>query len=252
MTRLSLRRDPVRLLISRAPWAAAWYLFGYLFVAWALFAAAVLIVVGAGTLIGIPVVLAVGPVLVRGCANVERARLRVVGAEPVAGAYRRASGGSAVARLRARWADSALWRDMAYLFGLIVVLWPLDLGVLAIWLTFLAGITVPLWYGRVTAACMGYCPPGGAHGIAFGSFPHGPAGPGAAGLYVHTLPGALLLAGICLVAFAVFSYVLVATARLHAAVARSLLRAPGDPLREAKEVLRRPGPLTPFSPNERW
>jgi hypothetical protein len=33
----------------------------------------------------------------------------------------------------------------------------------------------------------------------------------------------------------------------HAAVARALLHAPEDPLREAKEALFRPGRLTPFS-----
>jgi hypothetical protein len=27
---LSLRRDPIRLVLSRGPWAAAWYLLGYL------------------------------------------------------------------------------------------------------------------------------------------------------------------------------------------------------------------------------
>ena len=38
MSKLSLRRDPVRLVLSRGPWAAAWYLLGYLVVGWALFA----------------------------------------------------------------------------------------------------------------------------------------------------------------------------------------------------------------------
>jgi hypothetical protein len=38
--KLSLRRDPIRLLLSRGPWAAAWYLLGYLVVGWALFAIA--------------------------------------------------------------------------------------------------------------------------------------------------------------------------------------------------------------------
>ena len=55
---------------------------------------------------------------------------------------------------------------------------------------------------------------------------------------------------ICLVLFLAFNYVLVATARLHATVARALLHAPEDPLREAKEVLSRPGPLNEFSPGE--
>jgi hypothetical protein len=39
----------------------------------------------------------------------------------------------------------------------------------------------------------------------------------------------------------------VATARAHAAVARGLLGPAEDPLREAREVLNRPGPLAPNS-----
>jgi hypothetical protein len=59
------------------------------------------------------------------------------------------------------------------------------------------------------------------------------------------LPSALVLAAICLAAFPLFSYVVVAMAKLHAVIARALLRLPQDPLEEAREVLRRPGPLTP-------
>ena len=44
--------------------------------------------------------------------------------------------------------------------------------------------------------------------------------------------------------FLIFNYVLVATARAHAAVARGLLGPAEDPLRQAKEVLGRPGPLS--------
>ena len=49
-----------------------------------------------------------------------------------------------------------------------------------------------------------------------------------------------------LVLFLIFNYVLVITARAHAAVARSVLRAPTDPLAEAKNVLAGPGPLGPL------
>jgi hypothetical protein len=45
------------------------------------------------------------------------------------------------------------------------------------------------------------------------------------------------------VLFLIFNYAVVATARAHAAVARGLLGPAEDPLREAKEVLNRPGPL---------
>jgi hypothetical protein len=83
-----------------------------------------------------------------------------------------------------------------------------------------------------------------------GYFPHGPNGPGGTGLYVDSLPKALLAAACFLVLFLIFNYVLVLTARAHAAVARSLLRAPADPLAEAKEVLAGPGPLGPLQLNK--
>ena len=62
MSALSLRRNPVRLALSRSPWAAAWYLFGYLFVGTVLFAIALTAAItGAAlsiTLAGIPVLVA--------------------------------------------------------------------------------------------------------------------------------------------------------------------------------------------------
>ncbi len=57
---------------------------------------------------------------------------------------------------------------------------------------------------------------------------------------------ALLAAAGFLVLFLIFNYVLVITARAHAAVARCMLRAPTDPLAKAKEVLSGPGPLGPL------
>ena len=75
---------------------------------------------------------------------------------------------------------------------------------------------------------------------------HGPHGPRGVGLYIDTLPKALLAAAGFLIAFLLFNYVVVAAARAHARVARLLLRAPADPLAEAKEVLSQPGPLGPL------
>jgi hypothetical protein len=66
-------------------------------------------------------------------------------------------------------------------------------------------------------------------------------------VYVDTLPRALLAAVVCLVLFLLFNYVLVLTGRAHVRIARSLLRAPADPLADAKEVLARPGPLGPLT-----
>jgi hypothetical protein len=57
------------------------------------------------------------------------------------------------------------------------------------------------------------------------------------------MPKALLAAAAALLAFLLFSYVVVITARMHARVARGLLRPPSDPLAGAREILSRPGPL---------
>ena len=125
--------------------------------------------------------------------------------EPLNG-YREISGPGLIARARARWRDPATWRDAAYLIGLWVPLFILDTTVLAVWLTFLAGVT---------------------------------------------LPKALLAAACFLVLFLIFNYVVVPTARAHTAVARSVLRAPADPLAPAKEVLAGPGPLGPLQHSSR-
>jgi hypothetical protein len=244
----SLRRDPVSLLFSGTLWSGAGYLFAYLAIAWVLFGVALTIAVGGGllslTLIGLPVLIAAAAVI-KWCANFERARLGGMGIQVRAG-YREFTGSGLVARLRHEWSDPALWRDIAYLFGLMAPLWALNFAVTVVWLVLLAGITLPAWYSypRQTFTIGSSGTGGGtAHGVQLGYFPHGPHGPGGWGLYVDTLPKAFAAAGVCLVLFLLFNYVLVATARLHASIARSLLRAPDDPLREAKEVLGRPGPL---------
>jgi Putative sensor len=248
MNARSLRRNPVGLLFSGTLWASAWYLLAYLVIAWALFAIALTILVGGGllsvTLAGLPVLIAAAAVI-RWCANFERARLRGMGIR-VRGGYREFTGSGLLARLRSHWSDPALWRDIAYLFGLMAPLLALDFAVTVIWLVFIAGITLPAWYRfprQTFTIGVNGGGNGSAHGVQLGYFPHGPHGPGAWGLYVDTLPKALITAAVCLVLFLLFNYVVVTTARLHAAIARALLRAPEDPLREAREVLGRPGPL---------
>jgi hypothetical protein len=152
-----------------------------------------------------------------------------------------------MAQARTRWRDPATWRDVAYLIGLWLPLFILDTVVFSVWLTFLAGVTLPAWYWAPRGnAGFGYTSDTSIHGVTFGYFPHGPNGPGGVGLYVDTLPKALLAAAGFLVLFLIFNYVLVITARAHATVARSLLRAPADPLAEAKDVLAGPGPLGPL------
>jgi Putative sensor len=240
---LNLRRDPVRLVLSKAPWASAGYLLGYLFTGAALCAVA-LTVAAAGaalsvTLAGLPVLVAAAAAI-RWCANAERNRLRLVDREPVTSCYRAPASGGLLANLRTRWTDRATWRDIAYLIGMFIPLAALDTIASTIWLVFLAGITLPVWYWAPWQSVHGVR----YHGYQLGYFPNGPHGHPGYGLYVDSLPRALLAAAVCLAAFLLFNYVLVATARAHAFVARSLLSEPADPLKEAKEILRSPGPLS--------
>jgi hypothetical protein len=245
-TRLCLYRNPLRLLVSAGLWRAVWYLAGYVFVVgWVLFSAgftsAVTAAVFSITLVGVPLLIAAAQVL-RFCADVERIRLGQVLAAPVSGGYRSVAGTALIAGAKGRWRDPATWRDAAYLIGLWAPLCTLDTAVLTVWLTFLAGITLPVWYWAPWQTIHGVR----YHGYQLGNFPHGPNGPGGVGLYVDTLPKALLAAAVFAILFLLFNYVVVLTARAHAAVARSLLRAPTDPLAEAKEVLAGPGPLGPL------
>jgi hypothetical protein len=243
VSKLSLRRDPIRLLLSRGLWRSVWYLLGYLAVGWALFAIALgTAAAGAGlsiTLAGLPVLVAAAAAI-RWCADVERARLRPMADGPVAGSYRQVTGSGVMAQLRTRWRDIATWRDIAYLVGMFVPLLVLATIALAVWWGSLAAITLPIWYWAPWQSIHGVR----YHGTQLGYFPNGPHGPGSWGLYVDTLPKALAVAGVCLILFLIFNYVVVLTARAHAAVARGLLGAAEDPLRQAKEVLGRPGPLS--------
>jgi hypothetical protein len=187
------------------------------------------------TLAGMPLLVAAAGVI-RACANAERRRLGALLGEPVAGLYRQGAGTGVMAQARQCWTDPATWRDIAYVIGMFVPLAALGAIVLAIWLSLAAGVTVPLWYW---APFQRYPHGVTVHGVQLGYFPHGPAGPGAAGFYVDTLPKALLTAAACLILFALFSYVLVLTARMHASVAWALLRPAQDPAARAKDVLSR-------------
>jgi hypothetical protein len=246
--RLSARRNPLSLLISGSLWRSAWFLMVYVFASgWLLFAASLTAVTTAAvlsvTIAGIPLLAAAAGAL-RGCANAERFRLRQAFTQPVRGRYRPVTGKGIFAQARTRWQDKATWRDLAYLLGLWVPLFALDTVVVAVWLVFLAGISTPIWYRYIGDTFNGHV----VHGIQLGYFPNGPDAAGSWGVYVDTLPKALLTAAACLVLFLIFNYALVATARVHALVARAVLRAPGDPLAAAKDVLAQPGPLHSLTP----
>jgi Putative sensor len=248
---LRLYPNPLRQALSGSTWRAAGFLAAYVFVAgWLLFAVAFTATVTAAvfliTLAGIPLLVGAAGVL-HGCAAAERARLRPVLAGPVRGGYRPVAGKGILAQVRARWRDPATWREAAYLIGMWPLLFALDTVVLSLWLTLLAGVTLPAWYwaprGNVGLSFTDGAP---VHGVTLGYFPHGPNGPGSWGLYVDTLPRAFLAAAGFLVAFLLVNYVLVVTARAHARIAGALLRAPADPLAPVKEVLTHPGPLGPL------
>jgi hypothetical protein len=251
-SRLPLHRNPIRLVLSASPWRAAGYLLSYLLISGVLFAIAVTATV---TTVALAITLALAPLLigsaaaVRGCASVERSMLRQVFRQPVGGNYPPPTAPGLWRRARAAW-SGATWRDLAYLIGLWPFLYALDAAVFAVWAYLLAGITLPLWYRHVVNVCFGTCPGYRVPGLLFGSFPAGPHGPGASGLWIYPSVGAaLLVAAGCLIAFVLFSYVLVLTARLHGQVARAVLRGPSDPLGPAKRVLAEPGPLGPLQPS---
>jgi hypothetical protein len=216
---------------------AVWYLLAYQLIGWVLFGLVVTAAVGAAgltiTIAGIPLLVAAASVI-RGCANVERARLRPFLGERVAGRYRTAAEPGLLARARASWTDPAIWRDLAYLGGLFLPLGVLGLAVLTLWLFCLAGVTVPLWYWAV---------PNGLQMLGTGT--------DTVSWTIRTLQQALLAAGGCAVGFLVCSWLVVITARLHATVARALLRPPQDPLALAKNLLQRPGPLPALLISER-
>jgi hypothetical protein len=242
--RLWPRRGPLRLLLSADPWAGAAYLTSYLVVGTALFTVALVAVVTAAALsilaIGLPLLVAAA-VVVRGCAQVERWRLGLVTRDRPAGRYREVTDRGVLGQLRTRWRDPATRRDLAYLVALFAPLLVLDVVVVGPWLSFLAGITLPLWYWSVPQPLDNGQT---AHGVALGWFPDGPGGPGSWGFWIDDLGSALAAAAAFLVLLLLCNYLVVLAARVHARVARSLLGPSTDPLAAAKAVLAAPGPLS--------
>jgi hypothetical protein len=229
---------------------AAGYLLSYLLVSGVLFAVVMtamsLTAVLAVTVALVPLLIATAAVI-RGCAQVERVMLRQVFRQPVRGTYQAPAGPGLWRRARRAWTGGATWRDIAYLAGLWVPLYALATVVVAVWAAALAGITLPLWYRHAADVCIGDCGTEHVRGVMIGHFPNGPHGAHASGLWIYNSIGpALLVAAGCLVAFLLFNYVLVATARLHAHAARAVLRGTSDPLETAKTVLSQPGPLGPL------
>jgi hypothetical protein len=246
--RMPIKGNPLRLAFSASPWRAAWFLIGYLVVGSALAIVALGVVTTAAaamvTLLGLPLLLAAARVL-RGCADVERRRLRPMFAEPVRGEYPKPAPSGLLERVLAPWRQRVTWRDLAYLVGLWLPLFLLDTIVLTLWGWFIGMITLPVWYWAPWMQYQGHR----LHGYQLGFyFPHGPAGPGTVGFFIDSLPKALLAAAVGLAGFLLLNYAVVATARVQALAARAILRPPADPLAPAKAVLASPGPLGPLNP----
>jgi hypothetical protein len=244
--RLPFYLNPLRLAFSGSLWRAVGFLFGYIALSGVLFSVAVTVVTTVTalsfTLLGLPLAIAAAAV-VHWCASMERVRLRPVFAQPVRAGYAELPERGLVARVVACWRNRATWRELAYLVGLFGPFLALDTVVIAIWAWFISWITLPLWYWAPWLDYHGHR----IHGYQLGFyFPHGPDGPGTIGFFIDSLPEALIAAAAGIAGFIIFNYMVVATARLHARVARALLRQPADPLADVKTVIGAPGPLGPL------
>ncbi|MFC0432519.1 sensor domain-containing protein [Kutzneria buriramensis] len=237
---MSRAASAVRLPLTRAPWAATAYLGSYLALGPALFVATVVVVAVACVLsiswLGFPLLVGAAGI-VRGCADIERWRTRLV-AEPITGGYLAVGDAGVFTQLRVRWTDPATRRDCGYLMALMPALLLLDAATMLLWLTLLAGITVPLWFWTIPQTW----PDGRTeHGLHIAPL----------GIWLGDLPSALVFAAVCVVLAAAASHLVVAVAALHARVARALLGPATDPLAAAKRVLAEPGPLPPWRLDQR-
>lgn len=119
----------------------------------------------------------------------------------------------AIAHVARSWRDPAAWRELGRAGGLWLPIGALDVVVLSVWGWFLGMITLPAWYWAPWMDVHGQR----FHGYQLGFwFPHGPAGPGTVGVFIDTLPKALICAAIGLAGFMASNYLLVVTARAHA------------------------------------
>jgi hypothetical protein len=237
--RLRVHSNPLRMLVSVTPWRASAYLASYLVAGTALFAVATAAVLAGAVFsqltIGLPLIIGAAWT-VRGCAQAERGRAALVD-RPVRYSYREVTEPGLAAHIRTRCTDPAALRDCAYLVLMFPVLLLLDAVALTAWVLPTAGFTLPLWYWAVHMT-----KPDGTsgHGINFGVQQTSGSGPG---FRVDSLPTALTVSAACLALALLTAYLVTVCAQLHLAVARALLRPPGDPLAKVKAMLVEPGPL---------
>jgi Putative sensor len=233
--RLAFNPNPVRQFFSPTPWTATAYLVSYAPVAAVLFVVALvtpLIAVPAClTWLGLPLLVVAAWVL-RCCAQVERFRSLLVGPR-IRGDYR-PGGGGLLTMIRRIWTDPATWHDAGYLIGLYVPLLILDAAVTIVWAVLLGLLVSPAWFWAVPQTFDNGVH---AHGLSLGYLPDGPNSSRGWGIWIGSVPAALLTAVVAAIAALGFCYVLIAAARLHRYAAHRMLGPRVDPLAEVRAIL---------------
>lgn len=241
-TRLRAYRNPLRMLFSAGVWASAWYLLSSMVLSLALFCVVTSIAVTSAALVvvwaGLPLLVGTG-YFIRGCVVMERGRARAVVPEGLPALPPVETAEGFFPTLKAVWRDRVTKRGLAHFTLLALPLFVLDTVVWTIWVVFLAGVTVPVWYRYIPRSFNGRH----WHGLEYGYFPNGPHGKDSIGFWIGSDLSATVAAVAALVLLLAWNYVLVATARIHVNATRSMILQ-RDPLAPARRVLETPGPLT--------
>ncbi|NUP52072.1 MAG: sensor domain-containing protein [Catenulispora sp.] len=241
-TRLRMHPNPLRMAFSPGVWSSAWYLFSYLVVSTVLFSVVLTMTVTSACVaiiwLGLPLLIGTA-YFIRGCVVMERGRARAVVPEGLPALEPMNTGDGFFGTLKAVWKDGLTQRGLVHFILLYVPLFALATGVFAIWLGFLAMITVPIWYRYIPFDFDGQT----VHGMSWGYFPHGPHGKDAVGFFIGSDLSASVAAVVSLVLFLAWNYVLVAAARVHAVALRVVITG-RDPLGPARRILESPGPLS--------
>ena len=240
--RLRMYRNPLRMLFSAGVWASAWYLLSSMAVSITLFSVITTITVTSTALViiwaGLPLLIGTA-YFIRGCVVMEHGRARAVVPEGLPALPPIETADGFFPTLKAVWRDRITRRGLAHFTLLAIPLFILDTVVWTIWLAFLGGVTVPIWYRYIPRSFKGQH----WHGLEYGYFPNGPHGKHSIGFWIGSDLSATVAAVASLVLLLAWNYVLVATARLHANSVRSVV-AERDPLAAARRVLQSPGPLS--------
>ncbi|MFJ6198098.1 sensor histidine kinase [Micromonospora sp. NPDC092111] len=209
----ALRLPPWRLLRSAWPWRAlAYQLSGLVCGTFALAAVVVLATAGAAlslTLVGVPILMALA-LLGLPVAAVERWRLILVDQEPIASPHRVPERAGLLSWLRTRFHEPATWRELAYTLVLVVLL-PLEL------LVTLYAVVSPVLLVMAWPLLANSPPDATVQG-----YP---------GWVIATKPQAWLALPIGFTITVAAVYLLLATAGLHAVLARALLAPREEELR---------------------